>query len=182
MDQNGNSKEFLELALPADTERLKFRLLRPDDHDNVSKIYGDEMALRFLPDMRKPQGVKWFIDRQLRRYEKFGYGIWLVETLDDSRLVGDAGLTWQETDQGDVLEVGYALVAGERGKGFAIEAARACLDFGFKVLGAARIASLVDARNVASQKVAKRLHARQREFSHPRLGPGYLMYYSDREA
>lgn len=179
-DSKGDN-EVLELALPPDTERLRFRPVRPDDHEIVRSIYDDELALRFLPDMRKPEGTQTFIDRQLRRYDKFGYGIWLLETLEDSRVVGDAGITWQETDQGDVLEVGYGLTAAERGKGYATEAAQACLAFGFEVLGATRIASLVDAANSTSLRVAERLHAHKRAFTHPRLGPGYLMFYTDRE-
>ncbi len=173
--QGGDS---LELAVPADTDRLKFRLVNADDHQVISLIYGDESAQRFHPDLAKPEGIQAFIDRQLRRYEQFGYGIWITEALSDGRLLGDAGLTWQETDLGEVLEIAYGLVAAERGQGFATEAARACLDFGFRFLGATQIASLVDARNKDSRKVAARLHTRQREFVHPRLGSGCLMYYT----
>ncbi len=174
-----SNDDCLEVALPQDTRRLRFRPVRGDDHEAVGAIYADPLARRFLPDMNTAQGVQSFIDRQLRRYARYGYGIWLLEALDDSRVVGDAGLTWQETDLGDVLEVGYGLCAAERGRGFASEAAVGCLRFGFAVLGAGRIASLVDQQNLASQKVAGRLHAKQRTFRHPRLGKDYLMYYTD---
>lgn len=174
-----SEQEFLELALPPNTERMRFRLVRDDDHAVVAGIYADREARRFLPEMASERGVQSFIDRQLRRYEQFGYGIWLLEALDDGRVVGDAGLTWQETDQGDVLEVGYGLCEPDRRQGLASEAAAACLRHGFQVLGAARIASLVDEQNLASRSVAARLHTRQRSFAHPRLGAGYLMFYTD---
>ena len=173
--------EVLELALPPDTERLRFRPVRSDDHERVQAIYADALAQRFLPDMGTPDGVQSFIERQLRRYEMFGYGIWLLETLQNSQVIGDAGISWQETDLGDVLEIGYGLMAAQRGMGYATEAAKACLAFGFDVLGATRIASLVNAENTPSRKVAQRVHAHAREFTHPRLGPGFVMYYTDNE-
>lgn len=173
--------DSLELAVPPDTKRLRFRLVGNDDHEVIGSIYGDELAQRFYPDMAQPDGVQAFIDRQLRRYEQFGYGIWIIEALADERVAGVAGLSWQETDLGDVLEVGYGLALTERGRGFATEAAGACINFGFRVLGATLIASLVHADNNASCRVAERLHTRQREFVHPRLGAGYLMYYTQGE-
>lgn len=174
-----DQKDSLELALPPDTERLRFRPVHENDHAVVAAIYADPQARRFLPHMAKPGGVQSFIDRQLARYERYGYGIWLLESLADGRIVGDAGLSWQETDLGDVLEIGYGLTLKERGLGYAHEAATACLGFGFNTLGATRIASLVAEQNLASRKVAERLHAQQRPFVHPRLGDGYLMFYSD---
>lgn len=174
-----DSEEILELALPPDTERLRFRPVGVDDLPHVQAIYADELAQRFLPDMGSPNGAKAFIERQRRRYDMFGFGIWLLETIEDKRVVGDAGISWQETDIGDVLEIGYGLMANERGQGYATEAAKACLAFGFNVLGATRLASLVRADNTPSQKVAERLHTHQRPFTHPRLGPGFLMYYTD---
>lgn len=174
-----SEQDCLELALPQDTARLRFRLVREEDHVAVAAIYADGQARRFLPDMGHREGIQSFIDRQLRRYEQFGYGIWLLEAKDDGRIVGDAGLSWQETDLGDVLEVGYGLCKSERGHGFAGEAASACLRFGFRVLGAARIASLVDEQNLASRRVAAKLHAKQRAFRHPRLGTGFIMFHTD---
>lgn len=176
-----NSADTLELLLPPDTSRLRFRPILPDDHEHVRSIYADSEALRFLPDLRNADGVQKFIDRQIGRYAIFGYGIWLLETLDRPRVVGDAGITWQETDRGDVMEIGYGLCKAERGHGYALEAARACLGFAFEVLGATFIASLVDANNTASRRVAAKLHAHDREFTHPRLGPGYIMYYTEHE-
>ncbi len=174
-----NSGASLEIMVPPDTERLRFRPLRTDDHDNVRAIYADPLALRFLPDLGKPGGVQRFIDRQRARYLEFGYGIWLIETLQDGQVAGDAGLTWQETDLGEVLEIGYGLRAPKRGKGLATEAALACLHFGFSMLGASRIASLVHPDNSSSMAVAQRVHRLKRRFVHPSLGEEYLMYYTE---
>lgn len=181
MQLMSGSEETLEIAMPADTARLRFREVRADDHAHIKAIYSDQLALRFLPQMATPEGIQAFIDRQLRRYERFGYGIWLLQSKDNGHIIGDAGLTWQETDLGDVLEIGYGLTPSARGRGLATEAAQACMAFGFEVLGAARLASLVESENISSRKVAERLHNRHRSFTHPRLGAGYLMFYTDRE-
>lgn len=174
-----HSSDSIELMLPPDTRQLSFRLVHDDDHEVIRWIYADPVARRFLPDLATTGGIQSFIDRQIARYEQFGYGIWILQALNDGRVIGAAGLTWQDTDHGEVLEVGYGLASKERGNGLATEAGKACLAFGFNVLGVGRIASLVHAENLASRKVAERLHAHHRVFVHPRLGEGFIMYYTD---
>ena len=79
-----------------------------------------------------------------------------VERKDDGRLVGEVSLIWRSVaDQ--QAEIGYILHPDVHGRGFASEAAKALLSFGFEVVGLHRIYARCDARNLASAKVMKRL-------------------------
>jgi RimJ/RimL family protein N-acetyltransferase len=59
------------------------------------------------------------------------------------------------------FEIGWALVPAARGQGYASEAAAAAIDWSFHHLGPDRIISIIDPRNVASQRVAERLGERR---------------------
>lgn len=99
-------------------------------------------------------------------------------SAEDGRFVGDCGLTWQEVEGRDELEIGYHVRVAGRGKGFAAEAAEACLDHGFAVLGAAHVCSIVLPDNTASCAVARRIHAHWRGFD--KRGEEALLFDTDR--
>ena len=58
-------------------------------------------------------------------------------------------------------EVGYIFHPDAHGQGYASEAARALLAFGFEVMGLHRIYARCDARNAASERVMQRLGMRK---------------------
>ena len=79
-----------------------------------------------------------------------------VERVDDARLIGEVSLIWRSvTDQ--QAEVGYIFHPDAHGQGYASEAGRALLAFGFEVMALHRIYARCDARNGASARVMKRL-------------------------
>jgi RimJ/RimL family protein N-acetyltransferase len=92
--------------------------------------------------------------------------------------IGDCGLTYQEVEGKNELEIGYHVVAPERRKGFATEAALACLDWGFTHTSADAICSIVRSSNIASQAVAARLHASLRMFT--KNGTPALFFFTPR--
>ena len=83
-----------------------------------------------------------------------------VERRDDARLIGEVSLIWRSVPdlQG---EVGYIFHPDAHGQGYASEAARALLAFGFEVMGLHRIYARCDARNAASERVMQRLGMRK---------------------
>jgi len=87
-----------------------------------------------------------------------------MELKVDGQLVGDCGLTYQDVEDRRELEIGYHVIERERGKGYATEAARACLEFGFTHTLNESICSIVRPSNTASCAVAARVHTARREF------------------
>lgn len=71
-------------------------------------------------------------------------------------MVGQCWLTWQDFDGRPVIEVGYLLQRAFWHQGLAAEAARACRDYAFDVLGADEVFSIIRDTNMASQAVARR--------------------------
>jgi RimJ/RimL family protein N-acetyltransferase len=84
-----------------------------------------------------------------------GHGFWAVERKEDGAFLGRIGLNRPETWPG--MEVGWTLGSRYWGKGYATEAARAAMDFGFRNYPLSRLVSLIDPANHPSQRVAARL-------------------------
>jgi RimJ/RimL family protein N-acetyltransferase len=161
------------------TERLGLRPYVVSDAAALFEVFADPYAAKFYPTMSDPEQVRKWIEWNLRNYEEHGFGLWAVELLESRRFVGDAGLTLQPVEGTSQLEIGYHMHQGVRGKGFASEAAQACLDFGFLRVGANFICSIVHPENVASTTVARRVHSSMREFQW-HSGPS-LLYFTTEE-
>ena len=157
------------------SERLRFREFTTHDTARLAEVFADAYALRFYPGMTEISLVRAWIDRSIASYGANGFGMWALELKAAGSLIGDAGLTWQSVDGVMMLEVGYHVHVALRGRGYATEAARACLDFGFRHTTAGTICSIVDPANGASITVANRVHAGHREFE-SRKGRRYLFH------
>jgi [ribosomal protein S5]-alanine N-acetyltransferase len=139
------------------TERL---LLRPYELGDVADLHrtlhGDAAVMRFLPG-----GVALPIERSqksaeyaVKHWQDHGYGGFAVIHREDRAFIGQCGLN--RMSDGEV-EIFYALAAPYWGRGLATEAARAMLDFGFRVAGLTRIIGLTYPENAASQHVLLKL-------------------------
>ena len=101
--------------------------------------------------------VRDWLERQLERYRRDGFGLWVVERKDTGEFVGQAGLTWQETGRGQEIEIGYLFKRSAWHNGYATEAARGCKRYAFEQLGVNRVVAIIRETNHASQQVARRL-------------------------
>ena len=119
------------------------------------------------------------VDRMIAVWEATSFGLWAVERLDSGEFIGFVGLaapSWI-TDFTPCVEVGWRLAASQWGNGFAPEAARAALAFGFEHVDLPNdeIVSFTTLQNVKSQRVMQKIGLRldpTREFDHP-VTPGW---------
>ena len=162
-----------------ETERLRMRRLRADDADALYRVFADPYARRFYPQMEAREQVAAWIDWNLRNYAEHGFGLWALEPRDEPRLIGDCGLTYQEVEGRQQLEIGWHVLASERRKGFATEAARAALAYAVREVAAGLVCSIVRPDNQASCAVAARVHRERREFV--KGGRPALLFYTRRE-
>ncbi len=100
--------------------------------------------------------VQEWLDRQLGRYLKWGFGLWAVVLKESDMLIGQCGLTMQPWKDVEVLEIGYLFERRFWHKGYATEAAIACKQYAFEKLGASEVCSIIRDTNTASQNVALR--------------------------
>ena len=163
-----------------ETERLRLREFERSDIDDVQEMLADDAARRIFAHVAKhPDYAERWVERNLKRYQDDGHGLWVLETKEEGAFVGDCGITYQQIGDSRLLEVGYHLTLAGRGRGYATEAAAACLRYAFDQLGASRVVSIVAVENPASGKVAERIHAR-REESLERHGGATYLYSTER--
>lgn len=139
-----------------ETSRLILREFAPDDADALELVLSDPETMRFYPAPFDRAGVEQWIARNLQRYLKHGHGLWAMVLKASGQMIGDCGLTVQEVDGVDEVEIGYHVRRDLWGQGLATEAARACRDFGLARLPVERVISLIRPKNLPSRRVAEK--------------------------
>lgn len=109
-----------------------------------------------------------------QRFDELGRGLWAVEVVGVHDFIGFTGLNPMPAGvpgEGGV-EVGWRLAVHAWHHGYATEAARAALSYGFDVVGLAEINSITAVVNTPSRRVMERIGMSYAgEFDHPRLAP-----------
>jgi [ribosomal protein S5]-alanine N-acetyltransferase len=139
------------------TPRLVLREMAMEDLDFVAAMLADPEVMRYYPKCYSRDEARIWIERQLRRYERHGHGLWLVLDKTTGQPVGQVGLVIQQLHGIEEKEVGYLIARAFWRRGFATEAARACRDYAFEVLDRARVLALIRPENLPSQGVARKL-------------------------
>ena len=140
-----------------ETERLQLREFIPQDADALATVLSDPETMRYYPAALDRAGVSAWIERNRRRYADAGHGLWAMVLKSNGEVIGDCGLTPQNVDGADEIELGYHVRRDLWGQGYAPEAARACRDYGFSRLGADRLISLIRPENLPSRRVAEKV-------------------------
>lgn len=140
---------------PFKTDRLCFREMTDEDLDAMASLLGDPDVMTYYPEPKSRAESQRWIDWNKRNYIEHGFGLWIVET-HDGVFVGDCGLTWQPVNGVQTLEVGYHVRPEHQRRGYASEAADACLSFA-RALGTTHIVAIIHPENVASQRVAQKI-------------------------
>ncbi|HIW75684.1 MULTISPECIES: GNAT family N-acetyltransferase [Gordonibacter] len=138
------------------TERLVLREMTQDDFPALCAMLQDPDVMYAYEGPFSDAEAQAWLDRQRARYRADGRGLWAVVLKETSAMIGQCGLTWQDCDGRQVLEVGYLFQRAFWHQGYATEAARACCDYAFDTLGACEVFSIIRDTNTASQNVARR--------------------------
>lgn len=139
-----------------ETERLYLRELRQSDFQALCGILQDAEAMYAYEGAFSDLDAHEWLDRQIARYQKWCFGSWAVILKGTNRLIGQCGLTMQPWKGTEVLEVGYLFLRAYWHHGYATEAAIACKQYAFNVLGANEVCSIIRDTNIPSQNVAIR--------------------------
>ncbi len=142
------------------TDRLCLRPAAADDAGFLVILMNDPSYLHFIGD----RGVRTVADARdylasalVYRYER-GLGMRVVEALAGGGPVGICGLV-QRPDL-PFVDLGYALLPGQAGQGYALEAARATLDHAFTDLGLPCVLGVTRPDNLRSRRVLETLGMR----------------------
>lgn len=139
-----------------ETPRLRLREWTAGDIPNLTTFLGDaEVMYAYEHGFTADEVANW-LSWNLASYQENGYGLWAIELKETGEVIGECGLTDQEVEGADYLEIGYHLKRSAWHHGYALEAARACKVYAFAVLKADEVVSIVRDTNLASMNVAIR--------------------------
>ena len=150
------------MTLPIVTERLVLRRFTEDDTTDVLTFASQPSVARVTSE-RIPateEGVREYIllQNSYQTFEKNKVFELAIERKEDGKVIGLLGLICQDHGQG---EMGWVLGAEHRGQGYATEAARALMEYGFDSLALHRIHADTSTDNLAARKVMERLGMRR---------------------
>lgn len=139
------------------TERLNFRLVRETDFDAWLPFFEDPASTAHWEGIpAEPQvACRQQFDRIFERYREGSGGMNALLSKKTGELLGIAGLLVQQVDGAAELEIGYSLLPGARGRGYASEAASHCRDQAFARGWAQSLISIIHVRNQPSMRVAR---------------------------
>jgi RimJ/RimL family protein N-acetyltransferase len=158
-----------------ETNRLRLRAFTPDDLDALYLVFGDPEVMTYITGgkPRTKEATLAGLLRTIEGWQNRGFGLWAVAEKDSGHVIGYCGLIF--LDETTEIELAYGLAKSSWGKGFATEAARASLRYGFEELKLERIVAVVNPQNIPSQRVLEKLGMKYKRNAHHYDAD--LMYY-----
>jgi ribosomal-protein-alanine N-acetyltransferase len=162
------------------TPRLRLRQWRASDLEPFATLSADPEVMQFMPACLSRAESAALVPRYEAEIARLGYGFWATELRVSGEFIGFVGLHRPsfQAHFTPCVEIGWRLGRASWGKGFATEAARECLRFGFETLGLTEVVSFTVPLNRRSRAVMERLGMRRAErddFEHPLLPPGHRL-------
>ncbi len=160
------------------TERLIMRRWTAEDSAPFAAINADPEVVACLPGPLTRAESDRFVERLEAHFDEHGFGLWALEIVGGPSLIGYAGLlrTGFDAHFTPAVEIGWRLARSMWGHGYATEAARAALDYGFDVAELDEIVSFTVPANTRSRAVMDRLGMTREptdDFDHPSLPAGH---------
>ena len=149
-----------------ETDRLVLRPPAPHDLSWIAEQMNTPAVMRNLGGVRSPEQVAEGLVGDLEAFSGGGHRRWTVWLRDDTstagRRIGRCGLFRIKSDAAPAglrgqNEIGWTLAEAFWGNGYAAEAARAVLAFGFETLGHPVIFAQTSDSNRASTRLMERL-------------------------
>ncbi|SMC75086.1 GNAT family N-acetyltransferase [Moheibacter sediminis] len=136
------------------TPRLILREFHIDDAEYFFKLNSNPKVIQFTGDeaFKNIEEAKNFLSNY-KNYEQNGYGRWSVIDKKTNHFLGWCGLNFN----GNETDIGFRFFEEHWNKGYATESAKACLDFGFKILDLNEIVGRAMKENSASHKVLEKI-------------------------
>jgi ribosomal-protein-alanine N-acetyltransferase len=140
-----------------ETQRLRLRPIAEEHFEDICLLFADPVVMRFINwgKGRSRAETRERTDSMIRHWVQHGFGMWALFHRQTNAFVGRCGLCY--LDNTPDVELGYTLHEKFWGQGLAVEASRACLRFGFDLVGLERIVAIALEENRASTRVMEKL-------------------------
>jgi RimJ/RimL family protein N-acetyltransferase len=141
-----------------ETDRLQLRMLTIDDAEFILRLLNEPSFIQNIGD----RGVRtidearaYILKGPIASYEKFGFGLWLVETRSATAPIGICGLL--KRDVLDDVDIGYALLPEFWSQGYALESASAVMAYASDQLGLKRVVAVTNPDNQSSIRLLEKM-------------------------
>ncbi len=154
------------------TERLTLRTWSKEDITPFAEMCADKEVMRYFPATLSFQETENLVNRFQERYEQDGYTYYVVEIKETGEFIGFCGMLMQtyESPFTPNVDIGWRLKKAAWGKGYATEAAKACLDLLKNTLRIKTIISVASQSNIPSINVMQKIGMKKvGSFEHPAL-------------
>lgn len=141
-----------------ETERLSLRRLWAGDAAFICGLVNQPSFVKHIGDKgvrTRADAVAYIQNGPVASYERFGFGLNLVELKGSGIPIGICGLLKRDTLPD--VDIGFAFLPEFWSKGYAVESATAVMDHGRKVLGIGRVLAITAPDNVGSIKVLEKI-------------------------
>lgn len=146
------------------TERLLLRRWKPSDVEPYTELCSDPEVMSWIGsgDLRNREECFEAISSFENFWEENDFGLFAVELLGNNNFIGFTGLAIPDflPKVMPSIEIGWRLARSTWGNGFATEAARASLEFGFNECGIDRVVSIHQLGNEASGRIMQKIGMR----------------------
>ncbi len=141
-----------------ETERLVLRRISEADAEFILDLLNQPSFIKYIGDRNVrtlDQARQYILNSYIASYEKFGYGLYLVELKQNKAPLGICGLVKRDTLP--YADIGFAFLPDYWSQGFAFESARAVLDYAKNVLKLKRILAITTKDNESSGKLLNKI-------------------------
>ena len=150
-----------------ETDRLLLRLFTLDDAPLIFQLNLDPEVTRFTGDpiINMEEAERVLQQIIIPQYALYNHGRWAVHVKHDLEFIGWCGLKTKPAtglggSEGMEIDLGYRLLKKAWGKGYATEAAYACIKYGFEKLNLPRIIGRAMPQNTGSIRVLEKCDMR----------------------
>lgn len=136
--------------------RLSFREFTVNDAALIHQMNSDPLVLKHVHELPStPERALERLEKSIvPHYQQYGYGRWAVYLKEQHDFIGWCGLKFRP--ERNETDLGYRFIPAYWGKGYAFEAASACLDVGFNHLQLTRITATAHRENSASLRIIEK--------------------------
>ncbi len=160
------------------TERLILRTWRDEDLKFFAELNSDPRVMEYFPSVKSVEETAQEFGYIKGGFDSFGWGFWAASLIEEDKFIGFIGLmnVGFKARFTPAVEIGWRLAYEYWGKGYATEAAKASLQYGFENLNLDEIVSITPTQNIRSANVMKKIgmnHNPEDDFDHPRRAEGH---------
>jgi RimJ/RimL family protein N-acetyltransferase len=141
-----------------ETERLSLRKLSIEDAVFILRLLNEPSFIQYIGDkhVRTMEDARlYLLNGPIASYQKFGFGLFLIEMKDSGAPIGICGLL--KRDVLEDVDLGYALIPEFWSQGYGFEAAAAVKSYAGRELGLKRIVAITNTENQSSIRLLEKI-------------------------